>query len=574
MIRNRKGIALMLSFFVITILLILVSVFIVRSMGERNASEKEKKSIQAFYLAEAGGNEALNKLSNLINTDLRQTVNNINPQTLVNNVKSYVGSGSSLSFLVNYTKSGGTAQFTQASSSAPAIHSGQLTYFGQGTYQYTISVTKNGDPVTVTTDVWDFYYNFKITSTGIVSGLLRKVITQGDFTVRVQHDNFARYALFDVHHTTPSEDNVWFKNTTNFTGPVHTNDQFRFYGNPAGTFDGLVTQHLQKAMFYGNGSPYTQLDADSNGTKDVPIFNVGFQRSVEQINLESSLTQAELQRQAQGGAGGSYSNGIYVNNSGGSLTGGIYVKGDATVEMGKDASDKAIYKIIQGSTTKNITVNYSNNTTTVETVGGSTVVYNGKPDGVDNLGTIIYVDGAVNSLKGTVQKDSQVTVSSQNDIMITNNILYEDYNAGSGQPGESGYVPPNAQGKTNLLGILSWGGNVRIGNSAPNDITMHGSVMARNGIFTDGEDDNDYRSNCYPVGCGTATLLGGAITYFYGPFGTFDPATGEQKSGYGRNFVYDARMAQGNSPPYFPSMKTFIAFTGDIKDKITWQEGG
>jgi hypothetical protein len=558
MFRNKRGIALAVSFLVIVVLLILGSVFIVRSISEKTSADKERRFIQAFYLAEAGGNEALNRLDVLINTDLMLNINSANPQSLANSIRNTyccdVGDG--VAFLVNYTKESGTAQFTLTGNVANS--NGQIANLGQGTYQYVISVTENGPPRSVTTDVWEYPYNFKITSTGTVAGLSRKVISSGDFTVRVQHDNFARYALFDVHHAMPSGTDVWFKNTTNFSGPVHSNDQFRFYGNPSGTFDGLVTQHLTKAKFYNQGD-YVQLDADNNSPYDVPVFNAGFQRGVDEINLESSITQDDLKEQAQGGEGGSYDPGIYVNTEAGNVKGGIYVKGDATVEMGKDASNNATYRIVQGGTTKIITV--TNTTTTVQTLGGSTDTYNGKPDGIDNLGTIIYVDGGVDSLKGTVQKDSQVTVSSQNDIVITDNISYEEYNTGP---------PPSAVGKTNLLGILSWGGNVRVGAAAPNNVTIHGTVMARNGVFT----ADDYSSKCYPNGCGIATLLGGAITNFYGAFGTFNGATGQQLSGYGRNFVYDERMAQGNAPPYFPSMRTFTAFTNDITDKLTWQEGG
>jgi hypothetical protein len=239
--------------------------------------------------------------------------------------------------------------------------------------------------------------------------------------------------------------------------------------------------------------------------------------------------------------------------------------------MGVDVNGNATYSITQGTTTKIITVDYGeeiegDEQTTVQTVGGSTNTYTGLPDGLDDLGTIIYVDGKVNSLAGTVQRLSQVTVSSENDIIITNNIVYEEFTAGSGTPGQPGYVPPNAEGTTNLLGMLSWGGDVRIGTGAPNDINIHGTVMARNGIFTvDNYDSGSPR--------GAATLLGGAITQFYGAFGQFNPATGQQIHGYGRNFTYDGRMATGESLPYFPTMRTFIAFTNDITDRINWQEG-
>ena len=73
---------------------------------------------------------------------------------------------------------------------------------------------------------------------------------------------------------------------------------------------------------------------------------------------------------------------------------------------------------------------------------------------------------------------------------------------------------------------------------------------------------------------GTVILLGGAITQFYGAFGLFNGSTGEQLSGYGRNFVYDERMTTGTAPPYFPSMRTFIEYTNDLSDKLVWQVGG
>lgn len=535
-------------------------------MSEKTAADKERRSIQSFYLAEAGGNEALNRLDVLINTDLMLTVSAAQPQGLANYIRNHLVQGGGLDFLVKYTKEGGAEQFVLNGN--VANYTGSLTDFGQGNYQYIISVTENGIPHEVSPDVWDLPYNYKISSTGTAVGVARKVITSGDFTVRVQHDNFARFALFDVHHGTPSGGKVWFTSRTDFSGPVHTNDQFRFYGNPSGTFDGLVTQHLPKAEFYNNGSSRSE-DWDYNNQQtgvliDVPTFNAGYQRKVAEINLESSVTQDDLSDQARGGVGGSYADGIYVNNDGSNVIGGIYVKGNATVAMGKAQDDEAAYTITQGSTTKVITVNYTNNRTTVQTVGGGTSIYNGKPDGIDDLGTIVYVDGAVDSLKGTVQKNSQVTISSQNSVVITDHIMYEEYNVGP---------PPDAQGKTNLLGILSWGGNVVIGNTAPNDINIHGSVMARNGIFT----VDNYANRCYgnpSGGCGTVTLLGGAITNFYGAFGTFWPDTGNPRSGYGRNFVYDGRMAEGQAPPYFPSMKTFVAFTNDITDKMTWEEGG
>jgi hypothetical protein len=122
---------------------------------------------------------------------------------------------------------------------------------------------------------------------------------------------------------------------------------------------------------------------------------------------------------------------------------------------------------------------------------------------------------------------------------------------------------------TNLLGIVSWGGAVHVASSAPNNIDIHGTVMATS------EDNNAgfFQADAWNSGSvkGTATLLGGVISYDYGAFGQFNSQTGNPSSGYARNFVYDKRMMQGKSPPYYPSLSTFIAFTNDITDKLVWQ---
>ena len=570
--KNRKGIALVIAFLVIVVLLVLGSVFILRSASERYDSRKEKSSIQAFFLAEGGANAGLDTLDILINTHMMTQVSSVNPNSLVHdlvNDPDYVGNGDGVGFLVDYTVDGGVEQFTQVGESA--VYTEAVTALGSGTYEFTITITESSDPVLVAEDTWDFPYNYLIEAIGDVSSTLRDVICRGNFTVRVQRDNFARYALFTDHHRLESGTTVWFTDKTHFYGPVHTNERYAFAFNPSGTFDDLVTQHENKVRFYNAGSSIL-IEADSNPPNDVPTFNAGFTRGVDTINLQSSVQKQDLQEQAWGSVPSGPPLGIYVNNDGADLIGGIYVRGDCTIDMGVAAGDDAVYTITQGVNTSIITVDYGveavtgDEQTTVDD-GATVTTYNGLPDGIEDTGTIVYVDGEVSSFSGTVQGQSQITVSSENDIIIQNNILYEDFTAGSGTPGQPGYVPPTADGETNLLGILSWGGDVRIGTSAPDDVSIHGIVMARSGILTvDDYDSGDPR--------GAATLLGGTITQFYGAFGQFDGNTGLQVHGYGRNFIYDARMKSGFSPPYFPSMRTFIAFTNDIIPIDSWQEGG
>ncbi len=563
--KNEKGVALVISLIVVIALLIIGAVFIVRSTSEKMMSDRERMSVQSFYITDGGSQAGLNQLNTLINTDMLATINATNPQIISNDAQQFVGGNNSLGFLIKYVKSGGVAQFVLTGTDAK--FTGTTMAFNNGNFRFDIFVSQKGNPVTIDTDVWDFPFYYRIETTGVSGGVTRKIRTIGDFTVRVQRDNFAKYALFTDQQTMPNGNLVWFTDRTNFAGPLHTNTQYSFALNPSGTFNGSVTQQNAMGRFHNAGSPI-QMDADSNPPRDVPTFNVGYTRSAAAVTLASSVQQQDLVNQAKGTETSS-SDGIFVPNSSGNLTGGIYVKGNALVNLAVDVNGNALYTVTQGTTTKIITVDIPNNQTQVETVGGGTQTFSGQPKGVDGIGTVIYVNGAITSLGGTVQKDTEMTISSQSDIVITDNLTYENYTPGIGTPGQSGYVPPNAAGEDNLLGIVSWGGNVRIGTSAPDDIEIHGPVMARSGIFAV---DNYNDSIIGPRGI--ATILGGVITQHYGAFGTFNSSTGQQASGYGRNFTYDSRLAVGKAPPYFPSMQTFVAFTNDITDKIAWQEGG
>ncbi|MFA5060372.1 MAG: DUF4900 domain-containing protein [Candidatus Omnitrophota bacterium] len=563
--KNTKGTVLIVSLMAVTVLLILGAMFIVRAISEKAASDRERMLTQAFYLADGGSQVGINQMDVLINTNLMATVNNTNPQVIANDAAGYVASGDGLGFLIQYARDGGAAQFIL--NGAQARYTGSVIAAGSGTYQHSIIVTEKGNPIAVTPEQWDFPYYYRIETTGTVGGVVRKIALTGDFTVRVQRDNFARFALFTDHHSLPSGGTVWFTSRTNFSGPLHTNERYSFAFNPSGTFDGMVTQHHNSARFHNGGSSILS-DADQNASIDVPVFNSDYERGVSEVNLESSVQQQDLIDQARG-TDTTPGNGIFVANNGSNLIGGIFVRGDCNVNMSVNGSGNAVYTITQGATTKIVTVDISGNQTTVQTVAGPIQTFSGLPDGVDDVGTILYVDGAISSLGGTVQRDTKLTVASQNDVILTNHVMYEDYTPAVGTPGTPGYVAPHADDTNNMLGIVSWGGDVRIGTVAPDDINIHGSVMARNGVLTvDNYDDTAVGSR------GVTTLLGGSITQFYGAFGQFNSVTEQQISGYGRNFVYDNRMSLGAAPPYFPSMRTFIAFTNDLTDKITWQEGG
>jgi len=598
-LNNESGFALIFAVFVIAVLIIYGAIFILRAVGEWNVTSLQRRSVQSYYVSEAGAESALDKLDALINTDFLTKISGMNPQTVGKKAKAAVTNQNGINFLVEMVPA-----FVLDGTSMEAVYQQSATNFSNGTYVFEIKVAEKGDPALVAVDMWDFPFNYQIEATGSVSGITNTISLTGDFTVRVQRDNFAKYALFTDHHTMENGGIVWFTDTTNFAGIIHTNERFSFSGDPAlnglaGIFDGLVTQHLSKGQFYNNGSavlaaadyyvnPFT-------GWRDVPTFNVDYQREVAEIVLASSVQKQDLYEQALGAQTPSSGDGIYVANNGTALIGGIFVEGNAQIQMGVDSSDRAYYDIASGSSKKVIKVNDQTQHTTVwEANAGVTApldvdtlcedgspdldrgtcsTYSGLPDGQDDLGTIIYVNGEISSLGGTVQQNTEMTVSCENDAVITDHITYSSYTPAVGSPGDTDYQQPNAEGAVNLLGIVSWGGDIRIakyqpdGTEVPDDLNIHGVLMARNGVFTV-DDYDDYGGSR-----GTVTLLGGAITQFYGAFGLFNGATGEQLSGYSRNFVYDSRTAVGKAPPYFPSMKTFIGFTNDLTDKVVYWEG-
>ena len=563
---NEKGMALVIVLMVVMVFAILGSAFIARTVNEKNTAEREKLLNQAFYVAEAGGDAGLARLDQLINTYLLNTVNATSPNVVSTKAATYTSTSNSLGMLIEYVKLGGVAQLTLAGTEA--LYNGTSTALGAGTYTYNIVIKQKGNPQTITTDMWDFPYYYQVNSTAAVQGTTRKVALNGDFTVRVQRDNFANFALFTDSHTMPDATTVWFTSRTNFAGPLHTNQRYSFAFNPSGVFSGVVTQQYTTSRFYNNGFPLLA-DASANGATDVPTFNSTYTRNSPAVVLASSVVQADLASQASGNTTIS-STGIYVPVSGANMRGGIYVKGNPTITMALDVSGRQRYTIAMASfSTRTITVDRTLNRTGVRIGSDPTTWYNGLPDGVDNLGTILYVDGTINGLSGTVQRQNEMTISASSSINITNHIKYEDYIAATGTPGTVGYIPPSAENKDNLLGLVSWSGNINVTTAAPNNIEIHAIAMARNGILQ----VNNYGDT--GVGSrGTATLLGGVITQFYGAFGLFDSATGNPISGYGRNFVYDSRTLLGKAPPYFPSMSTFIAFTNDLTDKVSYQEDG
>lgn len=568
---NNKGIVLLISLAVTSIILVLTGAYFSNLATEKRAADTEKYVAQALFLAEAGGNQAVSELRTRVGTNLTGTIENASQNQLSNNLYSYYTTQNPLALLSSYSNFNVASGKATFSISPLNLNTG----IPGGVYFASVTVIPQALPQNpvfdAVSDGYRFYYSFSLNAQGNVTHLdnPRNIrMLNGTFNIFVRRDNFAKFALFTAHHKTKNGQSVWFTESTIFRGPVHTNERFSFANNPGPHFYGAVTQHNQQARFYNNGSSKL-MDADSNPPRDVPIFDQGFERGYPEINLESSVNSNQMKAYATGGQSFSQ-DGIYVPNSSGQLVGGIYIRGDAQVELGKEAAGNiATYTIVQGSQRKEISADYDTHQTTVtDLTDGSSTTYQGLPDGPtgEDQGIIINVEGKITSLKGTIQKSSQVTVSAKNDIIITDNLKYEQYNSVY----DNGVYAPNATGYMNNLGLVSWGEGpgdqgVRIATTAPNNLEIHGVIMSPQGTFSvDNYDQGSSR--------GTATLLGGMISQYYGAFGTFSSQT--LLTGFGRNFVYDARMLEGITPPYFPYMSNFTSNDFGLDTKLTWEDQG
>ncbi len=579
MFADERGVLLIISMVVMVVLAVLTSVYLMTVVTEKHSTDTERFVIQAVHLAEAGANLAWAEMRARIETDLRTRIENYTPRNQQGNaLMAYVTGNAALEFLRDYAYPASGTQFSihddeAVLTIATDVNSDLDSAIEGDTITSVLRITSRQAPTgDAANQIYRFYYRYTVEATARLTRFnppLVKTIAfaPNDFDLVVRQDNFAKYALFTFHHRTPSGTTVWFTADTNFFGPVHTNERFSFANNPSAHFTNEVTQSQATARFYNNGSSIL-LDDDRNGSRDVPVFDNGFLRSQDTIPLPAAISQTELREAALGGMAvpGASSPGVYVPESGGTLTGGIYLNGNSgqssdnpKVTLSVDASNNPVYTITQHihpvDHTTVITVDNSANTTTVVRDGVSTT-YNGRPDGATHEGTIIYANDDISGLSGTVQQDTQITVSSERDIVITGNVMYQGYNT----------TPSlNAAGYNNLMGILSWGGNVRIGTTAPNDVNVHAVVMAPHGVFT----VDNYDSG---ISRGTATLLGGVISDWYGAFGTFSGTSG-MRTGYGRNFIYDNRVLQGMAPPYFPYMDRFtIDNPVELSRKMIWRE--
>jgi hypothetical protein len=396
-----------------------------------------------------------------------------------------------------------------------------------------------------------YNYRYRTVSSGSHVGGQRVVESEGRLRVSATRGSFADYLIFTDTHLVPGGSPIWFHTTGHFDGRVHTNDEFRFAYFP--TFEDLVSSVDDQAWYYNQGRP-RESNRNRNGNVDVPNFYGGLELDASRIDLPqnsfsqeraalggnpantSPVTNAEI-RDALGLAAGVTPppDGVYVPQSGGQITGGIYVAGDATEIKLSIVNGNQVMKIKDsGNHVTMVTIDEAANTTKVTPPSGAPVTLNGLPRGV------VYAKGEIEDLGGpnraggnavpALARNQQLSIVASGDVVIQNDLAYEDYDNGE-----------------NVLGVFSSGGDIRVGSRAPDDLVVDAYVLASDGgkVFTvDGFDRGAYR--------GEVHLRGGMVTNYYGAFGTF---SGNDLTGYGRDFRYDRR---GYVPPYYPLTSRYV----------------
>jgi Tfp pilus assembly protein PilX len=554
---HERGIVLAVALLFVLLSSVLVMTLMTTTTGERSQSSNAQTAKLALYAADAGVRTQQQVLANIAKAKLD-------------------------SCLAAWTAAGANP--------AAAIVGDPTVLFPAGVLGGTGAATSTNPPFNASASVafadaavgpesQTYNYLFTIQSSGTAGAAGRRnVQSEGVLRVSATRGSFADYLLFMDQFMMPSGATIWFTSAGSFDGRVHTNTGFKFAYKP--TFQDQVTQHDVNATFFNDGHSPVVANANNNGTIDVPNFYGGYLRNQPTVPLPTNAfnqqaaalglalppgtppTNLQVNTAIGSGAGsGPPPNGIYLPNDGlgthPHLTAGLYIQGNADkVKLWADTlGNQQWVQVTQGSTVRTIQIDKAANTTSlwngVSATGPAAIQYAGVPPngvlfGTGRIDQLTGPDRTGSYVNPAIATNEQLLVTANQDIVIQGDLTCDDYNA-----------------KTNVLGIYSNAGAVRVGTAAPDNLNIDAFVMAcgaSNGQFcVDNYDNGSPRGN--------VTLRGGAVSRYYGAFYTFN-SSGAVKTGYGRNFHYDRR---GLVPPYFPTTTRFDADVPSART-IAWKE--
>lgn len=530
---SERGIVLVASILFVLLASVLVLVLMTTTTGERTQSSNVQTAKLALYSADAGVRAQQQLIANFAKDKMDScyaawvAAGSLPSQPIITNPASLfpvgvLGSPYAASSTNPVFNASGSISFS-AAASGPASQS----------FDYMYTITASG----------------ALSSTG-----KRNVQSTGVLRLSASRGSFSDYLVLVHSFKMANNGTVYFTSSDRFDGRMHANDGFKFAFRPA--FQDRVTQGSANATFYNNGGTPVVADADNNGSIDVPSFYGGYFRGQSTIPLPTNVndpqsvalgltptglapTTTQINTALGYPSGGAPSK-AYVINDGTNVTGGLYILGTATrtILSVDTTNDRQYYQLSVGGNHISVEVDPANNRTRVwdkaNFGGGYDHQYIGVPKNV------LFASGGINNLTGpdrdvstgfvppAMAVNQRELIASPGDIVINGDLTCDEYDA-----------------KTNVLGIISSGGAVRIGSGAPDNLNLDAFIMAC------GATTGEFRVDGYNSGMprGAVNLRGGVVATFYGAFYTWD-VDGNPVTGYTRNFHYDRR---GLIPPLYPS---------------------
>ena len=427
-----------------------------------------------------------------------------------------------------------------------------------------------------------FHYSYEVAGRGAANtGGQHNQATRaerGDFDVDVQRPSFATYGYFTHSMKNQYEDQLVFFDGEVYDGPTHVNSapptgRAGFYGQP--TFNGpfsAVQETYEDSWLGGNADPIFNdtvswgvdpIDLPENGWSQLRASIGDYDNVADKTEPPGGWEQYLIDWMGLSDSPETLSQGVYYSpdyNEGASMLGGIMIWGDAeTVVL--DASGSGQQQItvtmnnddggyFDGEHSWNFRI--VNDRTYVSVDGGAEVMYN------QPLNGLVHAEGNVESLAGEgtdtadVESDTKLTISATDDIYISDHITYK--------------TDPIAHPDTdNILGIFSSNGNIWLAESAPDNLTVHATVMAAStshGVGAEGLAVGGGYDYNYPYK-EDWNLLGGLIENKNQTTGVY--YSDGHITGYLWKFTYDQRFSEGHAPPFFPYVTKFTMTLRDLE---------
>ena len=294
-------------------------------------------------------------------------------------------------------------------------------------------------------------------------------------TVEVFFDRNKKNSFSLFAWMTDFEGNVFWITADTVWGRVHSNGNLHINGKPV---------FMQKATTAKGFDP-PKVGVGINKA----IFKDGYETGIAEIDFPNDLSEIVT---ASVGGGRRYTTDIYI-----------------TLSPGTSANNDGMAYIRSGNLPTS---------PIVDSVSLSDAGFNGVILGTQKV-----------NVEGTL--DGKLTISSQANMYIHNDVLYERN--------------PRVTTSDDLLGLVSET-NVIVKNNAANNshCEIHGSIFTRTGSFT----AEDYNSR--PVS-GEMRVLGSIVQQTRGAIGQFSGST--ITSGFSKRYRYDERLSDpAFRPPFYP----------------------